>query len=201
MRDSAERIALVKSDRLRGEPAKLFDDRANEGFWGKFVRPGIVIDIGYQGYEDSTPLFRDAIGIDLNTQGYDGRNLPYPDGSVGTIHASHFLEHIADYGHFFRECFRALALDGTLILFVPLMEAYERRRGLPSFWNPDHKRFYTASRLLFEIESTLPRNAYRIVHLRERIRTADFSLPEHIHSLGPYEIECVIEKIRPEGIY
>jgi SAM-dependent methyltransferase len=201
MSDQMKRISLIKSERLRGEPAKLFDQRLSEGFWENFVRPGIVIDIGYKGYEDSTPIFRDAVGIDTETPGYDGRNLPYGDGSVGTVHASHFLEHIADYGYFFRECFRALALDGTLILFVPLMEAYERRRALPSHWNPDHKRFYTSSRLLFEIESTLPRTVYRIIHLRERIRTTDFSLPERIHAVGPYEIECVVEKIRPEGIY
>jgi SAM-dependent methyltransferase len=201
MADTPARIPLIKSERLRGETAKLFDQRLREGFWGRFVRPGLVIDIGYKGYEDSTPVFRDSLGLDMDSPGYDGRNLPYEDGSVGTVHASHFLEHVADYGYFFRECLRALAAEGTLILFVPLMEAYERRRALPSHWNPDHKRFYTASRLLFEIESTLPRNSYRVLHLRERIRTADFSLPESIHAVGPYEIECVIEKIRPDGVY
>ncbi len=201
MSAKVERISLVRSERLRGEPAKLFDQRLNEGFWDKFIRPGIVIDIGYKGYEDSTPLFRDSVGLDTDTPGYDGRNMPFADGTVGTVHASHFLEHIADYGYFFRECLRALALDGTLIIFVPLMEAYERRKALPSHFNPDHKRFYTAGRLLFEIESTLPRSAYRVVHLRERIRTTDFFLPENQHAAGPYEIECVIEKIRPDGTY
>ena len=161
----------------------------------------MVIDFGYKGCEVSVPVFRDAVGIDLGTPGYDGRNLPYADGSVGTVHASHVLEHIADYGYFFRECFRALAFDGTLILIVPLMEAYERRRALPSFFNSDHKRFYTSSRLLFEAESTLPRSMYRVAHLRERVRTADFFLPEDQHAHGPYEIECVLEKLRPDGVY
>ncbi len=199
--DGVERISLIKSERLRGEPARLFDERLNEGFWDKFIRPGVVIDIGYKGGEASTPLFRDSVGIDLDTPGYDGKNLPYDDGSVGTVHASHLLEHIADYQYFFRECFRALAFDGTLIIIVPLMEAYERRKVAPSIFNPDHKRFYTAARLLYEIETSLPRTAYRVAHLRERIRTTDFSLPEHQHALGPYEIECVLEKIRPDGLY
>jgi SAM-dependent methyltransferase len=201
MSATVERISLTKSDGLRGEPARLFDERLSEGFWDKFVRPGVVIDIGYKGGEGSSPLFRDCVGIDIDTPGYDGKNLPYDNGSVGTVHASHLLEHIADYQYFFRECFRALAFDGTLIIMVPLMEAYERRRVAPSIFNPDHKRFYTAARLLSEIESSLPRTAYRVAHLRERIRTTDFSLPENQHALGPYEIECVVEKIRPDGVY
>lgn len=179
----------------------MFDQRALEGFWDKFVMPGIVIDVGYKGAANSTPIFRDAVGIDIDTPNYDGKNLPFNDGAVGTVHASHFLEHIADYGYFFRECLRILSPGGTILLFVPLMEAYERRRTPPSVFNQDHKRFYTAARLLYEIESSLPRSSYRIAHVRERFRTIDFSLPEDQHAVGPYEIECVIEKIRSDGIY
>jgi SAM-dependent methyltransferase len=199
--ETVVRIDLVKSDNLQGEPTRLFDQRLAEGFWDEFVRPGFVVDIGYKGASGSTPVFRDAIGIDIDTPGYDGKNLPFKDGEVGTIHASHLLEHIADYGYFFRECFRSLAYGGTIILFVPLMESYERRRTPPSVFNGDHKRFYTASRLLYEVESSLPRSEYRVAHLRERFCTADFFLPQTQHAAGPYEIECVIEKVRPDGIY
>ncbi len=195
------RIALKKSDGLRGEASRFFDERKKEGFWEKFVRPGLVVDVGYKGGDESAPIFRDAIGLDLDTPGYDGRNLPFDAGAVGTIHASHVLEHIADYAHFFRECLRTLVLDGTLIIFVPLMEAYEAKRVPPSRFNEDHKRFYTSGRLLFEIETSLPRESYRIAHLRERFQPADLERPEEQHALGPYEIECVIEKLRPDGIY
>jgi hypothetical protein len=81
------------------------------------------------------------------------------------------------------------------------MEAYERRRTPPSRFNDDHKRFYTASRLLAEIESSLPRNAYRVAHIRERFAASDLALPEDQHAKGPYEIECVLEKIRPDSNY
>ena len=198
---SRRRIKLVKSSRLQGEPTRLFDQRTAEGFWDRFVRPGVVIDVGYKGAADSTPIFEEALGLDIDTPGYDGRNLPYENGSLGTIHASHLLEHIADYGYFLRECMRALEYDGTLILFVPLMDTYERQYTPPSSFNGDHRRFYTANRLLYEIESSIPRSTYRIAHLRERFRPADLCLPLEQHAEGPYEIECVIEKIRPDGVY
>jgi SAM-dependent methyltransferase len=198
---NAKRVELVRSTGLGGEATRLFDSRVAEGFWDRFVRPGVVVDIGYKGALNSTPIFRDAIGLDTDTPGYDGRNLPYADGSMGTIHASHLLEHVADYGHFFRECLRVLAVEGTLIIFVPLMDTYERRPTPPSSFNADHKRFYTAARLLLEIEASLPRATYALLHLRERFRVSDLSVPSHVHAEGPYEIECVLEKVAPTGVY
>jgi hypothetical protein len=191
-----QRIELVRSHDLKGEAARLFDERLDEGFWDAFVRPGLVVDVGYKAdHHNSTPLFRDCIGLDVDTPGYDCKNLPYKDGTVGTIHASHLLEHIADYTFFLRECFRALASGGTLLIFVPLMEAYEKKATPPSRWNLGHMRFYTASRLLHEIETSLRRDSYRILHLRERFVLGDLALPVDTHSSGPYEIECVLEKL------
>jgi len=199
--DPGKRIPFVHDkDQFGSEPEKLYDARLAEGFWDRFVRPGAVVDVGYKG-AGSDPIFRDAIGLDVDTPGYDGRNMPFPENSIGTIHASHLLEHIADYGYFLRECMRVLASDGTLILFVPLKDTYERLLVPPSKWNGDHKRFYTSARLLYEIETSLSRQAYRIIHLRERFRFSDFSLPLDTHAEGPYEIECVLEKIEPGRVY
>jgi SAM-dependent methyltransferase len=197
-----QRIELVASEKLFGEATRLFNDRAAEGFWDRYVRPGPVIDIGYKGASsDATPLFRDAIGLDMDTPGYDGRNLPVANNCVGTVHASHLLEHIADYSYFFREVLRVLAPGGTLILMVPIMQCYEQRLVGPSRWNPDHRRFYTAARLLQEIESSLERTSYRIVHLRERFNMNDFHRDPNQHAAGPYEIECVLEKTVPGMVY
>ncbi len=201
MNSNTTRIDLIPSPGLAGEPTRLFEARAAEGFWARFVKPGMVLDIGHKGALNSPPIFGDAAGLDSDTPGYDGRNLPYADGSVGTIHASHLLEHIADFGYFFRECFRILTVGGTLMLFVPMMEAYERRATPPSLFNADHKRFYTAARLLFEIESSLPRSSYVVMHVRERFRVSDLVLPVQTHAQGPYEIECVLEKTSATGVY
>jgi SAM-dependent methyltransferase len=197
-----QRIELVASTNPWGEATRLFQARLAEGFWERFVRPGLVLDVGYKGDNpQATPLFRDAIGIDMDTPGYNGQQLPFANQSVGTVHASHLLEHIADYGQFFREAMRVLAPGGTLILMLPIMHFYERIAVPPSYWNADHKRFYTAARLLQEIESSLGRASYRLAHLSERFNMSDLGRHPGEHAAGPYEIECVIEKTVPDGIY
>jgi hypothetical protein len=195
MGNNMTRINLQPSLNLSGESGRLFNTRLEEGFWDRFIRPGVVIDVGYKGHTNSTPIFNDAIGLDVDSPGYDGRNIPYQNSSIGTIYTSHLLEHIADYGHFYREAIRVLDTNGTLIIIVPIMEFYERRLTPPSRWNNEHLRFYTASRLCFELESQLSRATYRIVHLHERFEIEDLSLSSDQHSVGPYEIEVVVQKI------
>lgn len=196
---SDERIELIKGEKL-WEPNRTFDEKLNNGFWDKFIRSGIVLDIGYKGHDNFTPIFRDAIGLDLDTPGYDGKHIPFNDYGVGTVFTSHLLEHIADYGFFLRECFLVLKYHGTLILVVPLMNSYERKPTPPSYYNTDHKRFYTSARLLYEIETSLPRNIYRILHLQELFSLSDLSLHLGSHAAGPYEIECVLEKIKDNAL-
>ena len=197
------RIPILRSPKAFGEAEKGFDRRLEDGFWDRFVRPGLVVDVGYRGSRpDAEPLFLDAIGLDIGTPGYNCHDLPFAQGEVGTVHASHLLEHVVDYGHFLRECVRVLRPGGTLILTVPLMEAYEGQTHPPSLFNHDHKRFYTAGRLCFEIESSLPRGQYRIVHLQELFNTADLGRPVGVHAIGPlYEIECVVEKTIDGAVY
>lgn len=196
------RISLTQASNAVGESSRGFESRQREGFWEIYVRPGIVIDIGYKGEgPNGQPVFPEAVGLDIGTPGYDGKNIPFADSTVGTVHASHLLEHIADYQFFLRECLRVLIPGGTLILMVPLMEAYEQKATPPSRFNGDHKRFYTASRLCQELEHSLQRDSYRIVHLREKFNMADFNRAVGSHAAGPYEIECVIEKTIPGAIY
>lgn len=195
-----KRIALEMSTHAAGEARRGFEQRKNSGFWEAYVSPGIFVDIGYKGsWDTATPIFKEAIGIDMDTPNYNGRDLPFANDSVGTVHASHLLEHIADYGYFLREVIRVLQYGGTMILMVPLMEAYENKSVPPSMFNEDHKRFYTSSRLLNEIETSLPRSIYRVIHLREVFNTLDLTRNDG-HAEGPYEIELVLEKVVPGSI-
>lgn len=191
------------SDRAMGEARRGFENRINNGFWDAYLKDGLLIDIGYKGGDQNAePLFKNAIGIDFDTPGYNGRDLPFENDSIATIHASHLLEHIADYGYFFRESIRVLKSGGTLILTVPLMQAYENRLTPLSIFNPDHKRFYTSHRLCYELETSLPRNSYRIIHLRELFNMNDLSRNTNSHAVGPfYEIECVVQKTEAGAIY
>jgi SAM-dependent methyltransferase len=201
--EAMKRIAFKMSAKAFGEAERGFKERLETGFWDAFVRDGSVVDVGYKGGSpDAEPIFSAAIGLDMDTPGYDGRNFPFADDSVGTVHASHLLEHIADYQFFLQDAMRVLRPGGTLILMLPLMQAYEHKLTPPSRFNGDHRRFYTAARLCAEIESSLPRSSYRLLHLKERFNMADLARDESIHAQGPfYEIECVLEKTSPGMIY
>lgn len=192
--DTERVISFTKSEGARGESSRFFDEKVRNGFYAKFIRKGMVVDIGYKG-SGNQPLFTESIGLDTDTPNYNGRDFPWPDESIGTVICSHVLEHVADYGHFLREIFRVLKPGGTAILAVPLKDVYERKDVPPSRFNGDHKRFYTVQRLLYEIETSVPRNLYKVVFLEEHFSTADLQRPETQHACGAYEIECVLEKI------
>lgn len=196
------KINFKMSANCIGEAKTGFQMRLNNGFWAAYVKDGLVLDIGFKGgYQDAGPIFEESIGLDIGSPNYNGRDIPFRNDSIGTVHASHLLEHIADYGYFLREVFRVLMPGGTLILTVPLKEAYENKETPLSDFNPDHKRFYTSSRLFNEIESSLPRNIYRVVHLRELFNMNDLQRTAG-HAKGPfYEIECVLEKTTPGAVY
>lgn len=187
-------IPFVKSENAKGESARFFEIKKKNGFYDKYIRPGIVLDIGYKGGKNYDPLFEDCIGLDIDTPGYNGRDFPFQNNSVGTVLCSHVLEHIADYTFFLQEIFRVLKPKGTAILSVPLKDIYERKDVPPSRFNSDHKRFYTSSRLFYEIETSIPRTIYKILFCEEHFIPSDFYLPENYHARNAYEIECVLEK-------
>lgn len=159
-----------------------------------------ILDIGYKGYlADIHPILPQAIGVDLDYPGYDGKVLPFADESQDAVFNSHTLEHIVDYRSVLRDWFRVLKVGGHLIIIVPHQFLYERRREPPSRWNADHKRFYTAGALLREIEEALEPTAYRVRLLEDNDADYDYQSPLDEHPSGSYEIICVLEKIaQPE---
>lgn len=179
-----------------GECNSTYQDKISEGFFDKYMSGDIVLDIGYKGYEaNSVPILKNAIGIDFDYPGYDGKKLPFQDGYADAIWASHVLEHIPDYSAALIEWFRVLKIGGYLIINVPHMFLYERKLFLPSTWNPDHKRLYTSARLLREIEETLPLDTFRFKYLCEN-QSPNYNYSNDLskHAAGPYEISCVLQK-------
>ena len=180
------------------EVRKTFAHKLRNGFIDKYLSGADILDIGYKGYEEHVvPIVPQAIGVDLDYPGYDGRNLPFPDQSQDTVFSSHCLEHIEDYRGAIREWFRVLKILGFLIICVPHQYLYERRTRPPSRWNEDHRRFYTPASLLAEIEEVLEPNSYRIRHLRDNDLDYDYAVPADQHPAGCYEIELVIQKMAP----
>src|SRR5579885_333894 len=181
---------------LGPESARNFARREREGFFEKYLSGNAILDIGYRGADpDSEPITENAIGIELDYPGYDGKTLPFPDASQDAVFASHVLEHIEDWQGALRDWYRVLKVAGYLVIAVPHRDLYERKAELPSRFNGDHKRFYTPGSLLSEIEQALPVGGYRIRSLRDIDEGFDYSIPPERHAAGCYEIELVLEKI------
>ncbi len=172
--------------------------RLDSGFIEKYLSGAHILDIGYKGYlPDIVPIVPRAIGVELDYPGYDGRTLPFADGSRDAVFASHCLEHIEDVGHALRDWLRVLRVGGFIVAIVPHQYLYEKRAAPPSRWNADHKRFYTPASLMREIETSLPHNSFRLRHLADNDAGYDYAIGPEAHAIGCYEIELVIEKIQP----
>jgi SAM-dependent methyltransferase len=97
-----------------------------------FDLPGPILEVGsYQvpGQErlaELRPLFpgRDYTGLDsrpgpgVDVVG-DVEDLPYPDGSIGTVLALSTFEHVPHFWHAFDEVHRVLRRDGALLVTCP----------------------------------------------------------------------------------
>jgi SAM-dependent methyltransferase len=179
-----------------GEASKTFDQRIESGFWARFITGKKVLDIGFRGYDEGiVPIFKDAIGVDTDYPGYDGKTLPFEDGSQDAVFSSHCLEHIGNYINAIQEWYRVIKVGGHVITAVPSAALYERKRRPPSRWNDDHKRFYTPGNLLAEFEAALQQNSYRVRFLEENDLDYRYVDDTDLHPYGSYEIVLVIEKI------
>ena len=184
--------------RIGVEASKTIGRKIESGFVAKYLSGGAILDIGYRGYiEDVEPVVPQAIGIELDYPGYDGRRLPFDDQTQDAVFASHCLEHIEDYQNALSDWHRVLKIGGFMIIAVPHQFLYERRQRLPSRWNEDHKRFYTPASLMREIEQSLVPNTYRIRLLADNDLWYDYAVPLEAHPGGCYEIELVLERIAP----
>jgi SAM-dependent methyltransferase len=183
---------------VKGEPTNTFLLKLTNGFFEKFMSGAVILDIGYKGGNPAAvPILPHATGVDLDYPGYDGIHLPFADASVDTVFASHVLEHIVDYRSAVRDWFRTLRMGGFIVCVVPHQFLYEKKREPPSRWNGDHKRFYTPGSLLREFEESLPPNGYRVRHVFDNDLGYLYEIGPERHAAGSYEIELVIEKIKP----
>ena len=189
----------IRPERKVGEEArKTLELRLENGFIDRYLSGAHILDIGYKGYiEDVVPIVPQAVGVELDYPGYDGRTLPFPEGSQDSVFASHCLEHIPDFRNALQDWFRVLRVGGFLVIMVPHQFLYEKRVSLPSHYNADHQRFYTPASLMADIEASLAPNTYRLRHLADNDLHFDYSIPPEQHSGGCYELELVLEKIAP----
>lgn len=196
MNDLSDNSPHVGARAVGTEAGKTIETKHLNGFVDRYLSGANILDIGYRGYlHNAVPIVPQAIGIDLQYPGYDGKTLPFEDESQDAVFSSHCLEHIEDYKGALREWHRVLRVGGFMLISVPHQFLYEKRPGPPSRWNVDHKRFYTPASLMLEVESALLPNTYRLRHLIDNDLGFTYSSPPDVHSGGCYEIEMVLEKI------
>jgi SAM-dependent methyltransferase len=182
---------------LGPETARNQARRVAEGFVARYLSGDSVLDIGYRGgLAEAEPVTETAIGIERDYPGYDGRTLPFADGSQDAVFASHMLQRVDDYRGALAEWYRVLKIGGYLVLAVPHQQLYERKAALPSRFNGDHKRFYTPCSLLGEMDEALPLGGYRIRSLRDIDTDFSYDVAPERNPVGCYEIELGIETIR-----
>jgi hypothetical protein len=179
------------------ESSKTYADKIASGFFERYLSGPNIMEVGYKGYDGATvPIVPQAIGIDVGYAGYDGFSFPFADGSFDAIYSSHCFEHIGPWKAVLQDWYRLLKVGGYLVVVVPHQYLFERKRYLPSFFNGDHKRYYTSASLLLELQEAFAENSYRIRHLVENDKDFDYTPPPGEGSSGCYEIELVVEKIR-----
>lgn len=175
------------------ETKKAHDRRKKEGFFEKYCQ-GEGLDIGCA----SDPVTPGCSGWDLpngDAQYLEGIR----DESFDFVYSSHCLEHMRDVRVALKNWFRVVRKGGTLILYIPHRDLYEKRKKLPSRWNLDHKHMFLIGKseapdtldIVEEIRESL--DGYDILYIKKCDEGHTINDP-NVHSDGEYAIEIVIMK-------
>jgi len=177
----------------QGETSKARQRRTREKFFERYCN-GRGLDIGFGG-DLLTP---NCVGWD-----FEHGDAQYLKGIIESkfafVYSSHSLEHMTNPDISLKNWWRVIKRGGYLILYVPHRDLYEKRKTLPSRWNPDHKRFFLLDKdeepdtigLTALIQRSL--EDFEIIYAKECSEGHTISDPA-IHSDGEYSIEVVVKK-------
>jgi ubiquinone/menaquinone biosynthesis C-methylase UbiE len=121
------------------------------------------------------------------------------DCSFDFVYSGHTLEHMEDPALALKNWWRVVTVGGYLILYVPHRDLYEKKKTLPSQWNPDHKHFFLPDHddppdtlgLQQLIQKTI--SNYKVEYSRVCDEGYE-SFGNDTHSKGEYSIEIVLKK-------
>ena len=176
-----------------GETTRCHARREREGFFEKYCK-GTGLDVGYGG-DVITPT---AAGWDLRNG--DAQYLAeVEDESFDFVYSSHCIEHMQNVRVALHNWFRVVKPGGYLLLYIPHRDLYEKRKSLPSIFNPDHKHMFLIGKselpdtldIVEEITKSL--SGFDIKY----VKTCDEGYvknPPKVQSKGEYSIEVVIQK-------
>lgn len=168
---------------------------------------GHGIDVGAGQALPSSWRWWEKLGMDCrpwDLRDGDGAELAtVPDGSLDWLYSSHCLEHLSDPDRALRNWVRVVRPGGRLLIAVPHRNLYERRRELPSRWNPDHRRFYLPWRsegphTVGLWEWLAPQQGplgFRILTLVTGDWGNSNTQDQHQHPDGEYQIDALLERL------
>ncbi len=167
---------------------------------------GNGLAIGPKGYENSADKeIPNAIDVDLDYPGYDGKILPFLNNSQDFVYSSHVLEHVGDPVGTLEEWFRVIKPGGHIFVVVPHAYLYERQVYVgpnnPSKWNEGHLMAYKPQTLTVLFDTALVPNTWRLRHYADNDYGYDYSIPKDRHPGGGYEIECIVEKLKNPPVW
>lgn len=178
-----------------GETGKAQARRKREGFFEKYCQ-GEGLDIGC----GNDPVVDGVYGWDLMNG--DAQYLKgVEDNSLDFVYSSHCIEHMDDTRVAIFNWFRVVRSGGYLIIYGPDRDLYEKRKMLPSRFNPHHKHMFLLGRseapdtldIIEEIKQALLGKEYNIEYIK-RCSEGWEPAPPDIQSPGEYSFEIVIHK-------
>lgn len=178
-----------------GETGKAHARREREGFFDKYCR-GEGLDIGC----GNDPVVPGCSGWDLingDAQYLDGAE----DASFDFVYSSHCIEHMDDVRVAIKNWFRVVRPGGYLIIYGPDRDLYEKRRQLPSRFNPHHKHMFLLGKaeppdtldIIEELKQALIGKDYDIEYIKRCSDGWEKGVPE-VQSKGEYSFEIVVRK-------
>lgn len=187
----------IKKHMNCGETSKAHARRVREGWFEKYAPADLPgVDIGCQ----HDPLNETFRRWDILFGDSDATFMrEAPDNSFHTVYASHILEHLHNPVAALQNWYRITKPGGHMIVIVPHRDLYEKKKELPSQWNPAHQFFYLPEKT--EAPCTL---SLKDIVLRAipdcnivSLRTIDEGYQangENEHADGEFSIELIVSK-------
>jgi SAM-dependent methyltransferase len=180
---------------IKAESSKAKARRERENFFNLYCQ-GLGLDIGYGG----DPIIT---GVDFwDFEHGDAQYLKgVSDEKYDFVYSSHTIEHMVNPQTAIKNWFRVVKPGGYLIIYLPHRELYEKKKTLPSRFNPDHKFFFLIDKdeapdtigIIPLLERSL--TGYKIIYVKECSENHTIKDPE-LHSDGEYSIEAIIRKVK-----
>ena len=86
LRQSDILMSASRAERIGTEIGKSIDRKIEDGFVARYLSGSAILDIGYRGYRENVePVVPQAIGIELDYPGYDGRTLTTETSPAGQL--------------------------------------------------------------------------------------------------------------------